>query len=144
MWRASDLYVGHPDWEIIKKSELSFEKVKKLKEYSDSIGIDFFCSAFYPEAVNFLKSLHVKKFKIASRTCLFSDPHSFETINQIGMTKKPTIVSMGMGGNKSKITKLLSKNKTLFWAQNDPTFGNSKIFFEKNADEILLSLKKNN
>ena len=114
MWRASDLYVGHPDWKIIKKSELSFEKVKKLKEYSDSIGIDFFCSAFYPEAVNFLKSLHVKKFKIASRTCLFSDPHSFETINQIGMTKKPTIVSMGMGGNKSKITKLLSKNKTLF------------------------------
>jgi len=34
------------------------------------------------------------------------------------------------------------KNKTLFWAQNDPTFGNSKIFFAKNADEILLSLKK--
>mgnify|MGYP001014250660 CR=1 FL=1 len=30
MWRASDLYVGHPDWKIIKKSELSFEKVKKL------------------------------------------------------------------------------------------------------------------
>ena len=22
MWRASDLYVGHPDWKIIKKSEI--------------------------------------------------------------------------------------------------------------------------
>ena len=29
MWRASDLYVGHPDWKIIKKSELSFEKPEK-------------------------------------------------------------------------------------------------------------------
>ena len=32
MWRASDLYVGHPDWKIIKKSELTFEKAKKLKK----------------------------------------------------------------------------------------------------------------
>ena len=69
--------------------------------------IDFFCSAFYPEAVTFLKSLHVKKFKIASRTCLFSDPYSFETINHIGTTKKPTIISMGMGGWVFKTSSML-------------------------------------
>ncbi len=50
MWRASDLYEGHPDWKIIKKSELTFDKVKKLKSYSDQLGIEFFCSGFYPEA----------------------------------------------------------------------------------------------
>ena len=32
MWRASDLYVEHPDWKIIKKSELTFEKARKLKK----------------------------------------------------------------------------------------------------------------
>ena len=30
MWRASDLYKGHPDWKIIKKSELTIDKTKKL------------------------------------------------------------------------------------------------------------------
>ena len=32
MWRASDLYAGHSDWNIIKKSELTFEKARKLKK----------------------------------------------------------------------------------------------------------------
>jgi len=115
MWRANDLYDNdHPEWKFIKKSELTFEKIKKLKKYADDIGIEFFCSAFYPEAIDFLKSIGVKKFKIASRTCLFSDPYSSETINQIAQTKKPVIISMGMGGDKMKIKKILAKNKTLF------------------------------
>ena len=115
MWRATDLYKEtHPDWNIIKKSELSFNQVEKLKKFSDDIGIEFFCSAFFPEAVDFLKSLGVKKFKIASRTCLFSDPYAFETMQQIAKTNKPVIISMGMGGNKTKINKILAKNKTTF------------------------------
>jgi len=32
MWRASDLYSKkHPNWKIIKKSELTFGKAKKIK-----------------------------------------------------------------------------------------------------------------
>ena len=57
MWRASDLYQGHPDWKIIKKSELTFAKVKTLKTYSDKLGIEFFCSGFYPESIEYLQSL---------------------------------------------------------------------------------------
>ncbi|MBC8298065.1 MAG: N-acetylneuraminate synthase family protein [Pelagibacterales bacterium] len=115
MWRATDLYKeSHPDWKIIKKSELSFDYVKKLKKFSDDIGIEFFCSAFFPEAVDFLKSLGVKKFKIASRTCLFSDPYANETVHQIAKTKKPVIISMGMGGSKKKIENILKNNKTTF------------------------------
>tara|TARA_Y100000817_G_scaffold300979_1_gene280535 strand:+ start:275 stop:1003 length:729 start_codon:yes stop_codon:yes gene_type:complete len=114
MWRASDLYVGHPDWKIIKKSELTFDQAKILKKFADKEGIEFFCSAFYPDAVKFLKSIGVKRFKIASRTCLFTDPLSSETIDEIGRTKKPTIISMGMGGNKPKINKKLKNSKTLF------------------------------
>ena len=44
MWRALDLYKdNHPEWNIIKKSELTFEKARELKTYSDEVGIEFFC-----------------------------------------------------------------------------------------------------
>ena len=115
MWRAEDLYnVSHPNWKNIKKSELTFDKVRKIKEYSDKQGIEFFCSAFYPEAVDLLESLNVKKYKIASRTCLFKDPFSRETLTKKSLTKKPVIISMGMGGDKEKIKKLFSKNQITF------------------------------
>ena len=114
MWRASDLYQGHPDWKIIKKSELTFAKVKTLKAYSDKLGIEFFCSGFYPEAIEYLQSLGVKRYKLASRTCTLNDPHSLETITKISSYKKPVVISMGMGGNKNKIKKILNKNKITF------------------------------
>jgi sialic acid synthase SpsE len=114
MWKASDLYQGHPDWKIIKKSELTFDKVKKLKSYSDQLGIEFFCSGFYPEAIEYLQSIGVKRYKIASRTCTLKDPHSLETITKISNYKKPVVISMGMGGNKTQIKKILSNNKITF------------------------------
>ena len=115
MWRADDLYnKKHPNWKFIKKSEITFEKAKKLKKIADKVGIEFFCSAFYPEAVDLLESLNVKKYKIASRTCLFKDPFSHETLTKKSLTKKPVIISMGMGGDKEKIKKLFSKNQITF------------------------------
>ena len=115
VWRASDLYnKKHPNWKEIKKSELTFKKIKDLKEFSDKNNIDFFCSLFYPEAVEFLNSLNVKMYKVASRTCLFKDPYSYETLQKEAMTGKPIIISMGMGGNKNKIKKIFSKNKIVF------------------------------
>ena len=115
MWRALDLYKdNHPEWNIIKKSELTFEKAKALKAYSDKVGIEFFCSGFYPEAIEFLESVQVKRYKLASRTCTLKDPYSLETITKISDYKKPVVVSMGMGGNKEKIKKILSKNKIIF------------------------------
>ena len=69
MWRASDLYSkDNPQWKIIKKSELTFKKAEQLKKYADKQRIEFFCSVFYPEAVDHLESLGVKKYKIASRS----------------------------------------------------------------------------
>ena len=115
MWRASDLYSSnHPNWDVIKKSELNFKKAEKIKNYADSIGIEFFCSVFYPEAVDFLESLNVKRYKVASRTCLFKDPYSFETLKRKARTNKPVIISMGMGGNKIRINEIFSKNNKLF------------------------------
>jgi len=115
MWRAKDLYSEtHSEWNTIKKSELSFKKAEKIKTICDNLKIEFMCSAFYPEAVTFLKSLNVKRYKVASRTCLFTDPYSFETLENKALSKKPIIISMGMGGNKKKIQKIFSKNETIF------------------------------
>ena len=74
MWRAEDLYDGK-----YKEYELTFEKAEILKEYADAIEIEFFCSVFYPEAVEFLEKLGVKRYKLASRTVTKKDPHSVET-----------------------------------------------------------------
>ena len=115
MWRANDLYSQkHPQWNMIRKSELTFKKAEKIKKYADSIGIEFFCSTFYPEGVDYLESLGVKKYKIASRTCLLNDKNSLETLERVSKTRKPVIISMGMGGNVSLIKNIFSKNKTLF------------------------------
>ena len=115
VWRATDLYnKKHPNWKEIKKSELTFEKIKLLKNFADRNNIDFFCSLFYPEGVEFLNALKVKMYKIASRTCLLKDPYSFETLQKVAKTGKPAIISMGMGGNKNKIKKIFSQNKITF------------------------------
>ena len=115
MWRAEDLYDSkHPNWNEIKKSELTFSMAKKIKKFSDEINIEFFCSVFYPEAVNFLKSLGVKKFKVASRTCLFKDLYSREVLKEKAIGKKEIFVSMGMGGDSTEIKKIFKKNKLTF------------------------------
>ena len=114
-WRAIDLYdEKHPNWREIKKSELTFENIKLLKDFADKNKIGFFCSSFYPEAVEFLNSLKVKMYKVASRTCLLKDPYSFDTLQKVARTRKPIIISMGMGGNKNKIKKIFSQNKITF------------------------------
>ena len=115
MWRAKDLYSEtHPDWTTIQKSELTFKKAEKIKKISDNLRIEFMCSAFYPEAVQFLESLNVQRYKIASRTCLLKDPFSRETLENKAKTKKSMIISMGMGGDKKKIQKIFLKNKIIF------------------------------
>jgi len=115
MWRASDLYSEkHPNWNEIKKSELTFKKASRIKKIADENGIEFFCSAFYPKAVKFLETIDVKQYKIASRTCLLKDPYALETLQQIAETKKPVIISMGMGGNRKKIENFFDKNQTTF------------------------------
>jgi len=115
IWRAHDLYNNtHPNWKFIKKSEITLEKAIKLKKIANKIGIEFFCSGFYPEAVDILEKLKVKRYKIASRTCLLKDPYSLETLQEKSRTKKPVIISMGMGGDRKRIEKIFSNNKKIF------------------------------
>ena len=133
MWRAKDLYSeNHLNWKEIKKSELTFEKAKKIKKIADDLKIEFICSAFYPEAVTFLESLDVVTYKVASRTCLLKDPFSLDTLQNKASTKKHIIISMGMGGNKEKIKKIFLKNKVTFcYCISDYPLNFNKINWKK-------------
>jgi N,N'-diacetyllegionaminate synthase len=107
MWRARDLYSeSHPEWNSIQKSELKEEDAKELKKFADKIGIKWFCTPFNPEAVDFLESINVQLYKIASRTSTFNDKFALETIEKIANTKKPIFISTGEGANKQKISSL--------------------------------------
>ncbi len=116
MWRADDLYsTNNPHYEEIKKAEITFDKASKLKDICDNLKIEFFCSAFYPEAVDFLEKIGVKRYNVASWTAKLGHKFSKETLEKKAKTKKPIIISMGMGGNKNKLTKMFSKNKNLIY-----------------------------
>ncbi len=115
MWKANELYnSSHPNWNEIKKSELTSKHAKEFKKYSDKIGIDCFWSVFYPEAVDYLEKIGVKYYKIASRTSALLDKNSEDTMIAIAKTKKPVIISMGFGGNKTKIKNIFKNNKK-YW-----------------------------
>ena len=115
MWKARDLYKNsNPFWNDIKRAEVTPEIAKKFKKYSDEQNIKFFCSVFYPEAVETLENLNVKLYKIASWTAAMKHKKSKKTLETVAETKKPVIISTGMGGNVNTLKQIFRKNKRYF------------------------------
>lgn len=54
---------NHPEYERLIKTSISESNVKKINELSQIIGIEWFCTPMYAEAVDFLDP-YVKRFKI--------------------------------------------------------------------------------
>ena len=54
---------NHPEYERLIKTSISESNVKKINELSQTIGIEWFCTPMYVEAVDFLDP-YVKRFKI--------------------------------------------------------------------------------
>ncbi len=54
---------NHPEYERLIKTSISESNVKKINELSQIIGIEWFCTPMYVEAVDFLDP-YVKRFKI--------------------------------------------------------------------------------
>jgi len=135
MWRAKDLYSeDHQHWDSIKKSELTENIAKELKQYADRIGIKWFCSVFNPEAVDFLESINVSMYKIASWTTALKHKFALETIKKVAETKKQTFISTGYGIRKEVIEKEFENNtfQYVYCISNYPTLDN-----EINWKEIL-------
>lgn len=78
-------------YEMVKKLELSFEDFKALKEYCEQKEIMFLSTPFDIESVQFLDSLDMPVWKVAS-----SEVENFQLLRYIGETGKPVILSTGM------------------------------------------------
>ena len=76
--------------EDLRKSELTKEQVKELKDECDKNKIEFMASAFDVERVGWLEELGVKRHKIASRSIYDED-----LIQAMVNTGKPIIASLG-------------------------------------------------
>ena len=72
-----------PIYDILKRCELTYDEFYKLKKYCDQKKILFFSTPFDIEAVNFLKDIKVKLFKLAS-----FDISNYNLIREIIKTKK--------------------------------------------------------
>ena len=58
-----EMVKAHPEFERLIKSSISKENIQQINNYSKDIGIEWFCTPMYPDAVNLLNP-YVKRFKI--------------------------------------------------------------------------------
>ena len=119
-------------WDHIKKTELTFEDTKRLKEYCDKTGIEFMASAFDLERLQWLEDLGVKRHKIASRSI-----YDTRYVEAVQATGKEYLVSDGwVDCNNKKTEKLLSeiekdpKGKILYCVAEYPTLLKNISFSE--------------
>lgn len=83
--------VGSPIFDILKQCELPFSAFKDLKEYSEKKGVLFFSTPFDEESVDYLESIGVELYKIAS-----FDVVNTPFLEKVAKTGKPIIMSVGM------------------------------------------------
>jgi N,N'-diacetyllegionaminate synthase len=89
LWNTESVYP--PDkWEEMKAVELSRDDIAKLKEYCDSIGIEFLCTPDEIEDAKFLKDIGVKRIKTSSQ-----DITNIPFLKAVAGLGLPMIVSTG-------------------------------------------------
>lgn len=85
-------------FDLFKQAELSFEEFGELKDHAKSREITFFSSPFDIESANYLKSIGVPCFKIAS-----SDLINAPLIKHVAKMNVPLIISTGLAIMKEVI-----------------------------------------
>lgn len=96
---------NHPEYERLIKTSISESNVKKINELSQIIGIEWFCTPMYVEAVDFLDP-YVKRFKIRefdSRQLL--ENKTTDLVEKVLGTGKEIIISSQHSLENSKFYK---------------------------------------
>ncbi|WP_136669285.1 N-acetylneuraminate synthase family protein [Flavobacterium sp. H122] len=69
----------------------TLEQWKEIKKHCDEVGLDFICSPFSNQAVDWLEEIGVKYYKVGS-----GEVNNLLLLEKITGTKKPVIISSGM------------------------------------------------
>ena len=85
LWNGENLY------SLYQKAYTPWEWQIELKKYADEVGIDFFSTPFDYSAVDFLESIDVPIYKIASPEAI-----DFPLIKYTAKLGKPMIISVGI------------------------------------------------
>ncbi len=82
---------GNTYREIRNHLEFGFDEYCELKQYAETKGLDFMVTAFDTDAVDFLLSVGVEHFKLASHSLT-----NLELLSYLAQKKMHTILSTGM------------------------------------------------
>jgi pseudaminic acid synthase len=85
-WKGENLY------NLYQQAFTPWEWQKELKDYAENIGLDFLSTPFDYTAVDFLESIGIAFYKIASFELI-----DIPLIEYIASKQKPIIMSLGMG-----------------------------------------------
>jgi len=95
--------------EIREFLEFDMAQYKEIKKYTEDQGLDFLCTAFDPEAADFLEELGIEIYKLASHSAT-----NIELLEYLAETGKKSIMSTGMADMQEIETavKIFEKHKT--------------------------------
>lgn len=113
-----ELIKEHPEKERLLKTSISKENIKKIDDISKRIGIEWFCTPMFPEAIEFLDP-YVKRYKIREfdGRPLFENKWT-ELLEQVTKTGKDVIISCEKEPNQTK----LYQNKKIKWLYCVPKY----------------------
>lgn len=89
--RTTGLWKGYTPWNLYTEAAMPYEWQPKLQKISEDLGLEFFSSPFDLEGVDFLESINVPKYKIAS-----FEITDIPLIEYTASKGKPMIISTGV------------------------------------------------
>ena len=97
-----DTVKGHPESSRLMKTSVSSENIEDINKLSKSVGIEWFCTPMYVEAVNLLEP-YVKKFKIrVADGRLILNNNNTRLFDAVLKTNKEIIISCEISPRKNK------------------------------------------
>jgi pseudaminic acid synthase len=89
--KTEGAWKGWRPWDLYQKAAMPYDWHQPIQQLAIQLGMEFFSSPFDLEAVDFLESLHVPRYKIAS-----FEINDIPLIKKAAQTGKPMILSTGV------------------------------------------------